>query len=121
MAEQWRRACWFFSGAVWDIDDLGLAVARLVVKYLVGGGEPVVVACDGTFFRRWGRKVFQARWAYDGAAQGGKKVAFGNTWVIAAIVVPAAVLLLPGGVAGAVPAVARQGHRLPGGTGRRRW
>jgi hypothetical protein len=31
--------------------------------------------------------VFQARWAYDGSAQGGKKVAFGNTWVIAAIVV----------------------------------
>jgi hypothetical protein len=31
--------------------------------------------------------VFAARWAYDGSAQGGKKVAFGNTWVIAAIVV----------------------------------
>ena len=28
----------------------------------------------------------QARWAYDGAAQGGKKIAFGNTWAIAAIV-----------------------------------
>ena len=34
-----------------------------------------------------GRHVFQARWAYDGAAQGGKKVAFGNTWVVAALVV----------------------------------
>jgi DDE superfamily endonuclease len=85
MAQKWRRACWFFSGAVWDIDYLGLAVARLVVKYLTGDGEPVIVAVDGTFFRRWGRKVFQARWAYDGAAQGGKKVSFGNTWVIAAI------------------------------------
>ena len=31
--------------------------------------------------------MFQARWAYDGSAHGGKKVAFGNTWVIAAIVV----------------------------------
>ena len=29
----------------------------------------------------------EARWAYDGSAQGGKKIAFGNTWVIAAIVV----------------------------------
>jgi hypothetical protein len=86
MAQRWRRACWFFSGAVWDIDDLGLAVARLIVKYLIGDGEPVIVAVDGTLFRRWGRTVFQARWAYDGAAQGGKKVAFGNTWVIAAIV-----------------------------------
>ena len=87
MAERWRRACWFFSGAVWDIDAVGLAVARLIVKYLLSEGEPLVVACDGTFFKRWGRKVFQARWAYDGSAQGGKKIAFGNTWVVAAIVV----------------------------------
>ena len=79
VAGQWRRACWFFSGAVWDIDDLGLAVARLAVKYLVAEGGAIVVACDGTFFKRWGRKVFQARWAYDGSAQGGKKIAFGNT------------------------------------------
>lgn len=84
---QFRRACWFFSGAVWDLDDLGLAVARLIVKYLVPAGAPVTVAVDGTFFRRWGRKVFQARWAYDGSAQGAKKIAFGNTWAIAAIVV----------------------------------
>jgi hypothetical protein len=87
MAEQFRRACWFFAGAVWDADDLGLAVARLVVRYLLPGGEAITVAVDGTFFRRWGRKVFQARWAYDGSAQGGKKVAFGNVWVVAAIVV----------------------------------
>ena len=87
IGREWRRACWFFAGAAWDIDALGLAVARLVVKYLLSEGEPVVVAVDGTFFRRWGRRVFQARWAYDGSAQGGKKIAFGNTWVVAAIVV----------------------------------
>ena len=57
------------------------------MKYLIAGGDPVTVAVDGTFFRRWGRTVAQARWAYDGSAQGGKKIAFGNTWVIAAIVV----------------------------------
>ena len=73
MAGKWRRACWFFAGAVWDIDELGLAVARLAVRYLLADGGPLVVACDGTFFRRWGRKVFQARWAYDGSAQGGKR------------------------------------------------
>ena len=87
IAGQFRRACWFFSGAAWDIDDLGLAVARLIVAYLVPAGAPVTVAVDGTFFRRWGRRVAEARWAYDGAAQGGKKIAYGNTWVIAAIVV----------------------------------
>jgi hypothetical protein len=87
MAGQWRRACWFFAGAAWDIDALGLAVARLVVRYLVSEESAIAVAVDGTFFKRWGRKVFQARWAYDGSAQGGKKIAFGNTWVIAALVV----------------------------------
>jgi hypothetical protein len=46
---------------------------------LVVCGEPLVVAVDGTFFRRWGKK--------DPSAQGGKKVASGNTWVAAAIVV----------------------------------
>src|SRR6266700_2332906 len=87
MAGQFRRACWFFSRAARDIDDLGVAVACLIVKYLLAEGEPVTVAVDGTFFRRWGKKAAQARWAYDGSAQGGKKIAFGNTWVIAAIVV----------------------------------
>jgi len=87
MADRWRRACWFFSAAVWGADELGLAVARLIVTHLLAGGEAVTVAVDGTFFKRWGPKVFQARWAYDGSAQGGKKVAFGNTWVVAAIVV----------------------------------
>ena len=87
IAGQWRRACWFFAGAAWDAGALGLAVARLIVRCLLPPGAPVVVAVDGTFFQRWGKKVFAARWAYDGSAQGGKKIAFGNTWVIAAIVV----------------------------------
>jgi hypothetical protein len=75
------------AAAGWDVDALGLAVARLIVKYLLRDGDPVIVAVDGTFFRRWGKRVAEARWAYDGAAQGGKKIAFGNTWVIAAVVV----------------------------------
>ena len=87
IGRQWRRACWFFAAAKWDAGVLGLAVARLIVKYLLSEGEPLTVAVDGTFFRRWGRKVAEARWAYDGAAQGGKKIGFGNTWVVAALVV----------------------------------
>jgi hypothetical protein len=87
IGRQWRRACWFFASAKWDPDALGLAVARLIVKYLLSDGDPLIVAVDGTFFRRWGRHVAEARWAYDGSAQGGKKIAFGNTWVIAALVV----------------------------------
>ncbi|MGH3221281.1 MAG: transposase [Streptosporangiaceae bacterium] len=58
IGQQWRRACWFFAAAKWDIGALGLAVARLAVKYLLSEGEPVTVAVDGTFFRRWGKQVF---------------------------------------------------------------
>ena len=78
IGRQWRRACWFFASAKWDPDALGIAVARLIVKYLLSEDSPLVVAIDGTFFRRWGTHVAEARWAYDGSAQGGKKTAFGN-------------------------------------------
>jgi SRSO17 transposase len=54
---QWQRACWFFASAKWDPDALGLAV-RPIVKHLLKDGDPVIVAVDGTFFRRWGRKTF---------------------------------------------------------------
>jgi len=87
IGQEWRRACWFFASAAWDLDALGLAVARLVVKYLLSDGDPIVVAVDGTFFRRWGRHVAQARWDSDGSAQGGTKIAFGKTRVVAALVV----------------------------------
>jgi len=76
IGRQWRRACWFFSAASWDAGELGLAVARLAVRYLLHEGEPLTVAVDGTFFRGWGKQVFQARWAYDDAAQGGKEIAY---------------------------------------------
>ena len=96
-------------------DALGLAVARLVVKYLLSEGEPVDGGGGRDLLPEVGQAACsQARWAYDGAAQGGKKIAFGNTWVVARDRGAAAVLPLAGGAAGAVPAVARQGHRLPG-------
>jgi hypothetical protein len=43
IAERFRRACWFFSDAVWDIDDLGLAAARLIVGPPPGPAPPVLV------------------------------------------------------------------------------
>ena len=98
IAGQFRRACWFFSRAVWDADDLGVAVARLIVRCLLPVGEPVTVAIDGTFFIRWGRKGAQARWAYDGSAQGGTKIALGPPWGIAALVVRVPVCSAPGGL-----------------------
>jgi hypothetical protein len=89
MAQQisFHAACRFFSSAVWDIDRLGLIVARLIVTKLLGPGEPITVVIDDTLFKRWGRQVHHAFWTHDGAAQGGKKIARGNRWVIAGIVV----------------------------------
>ncbi len=51
------RAHSFFSRARWSSDDLGLAVARLVVALLVPAGQPVTVAIDDTLFRRRGKNV----------------------------------------------------------------
>jgi hypothetical protein len=89
MAQQisFHAACRFFSRAVWDIDRLGLVVARMVVTRLLKPGEPIIVVIDDTLFKRWGRHVHGAFWTHDGAAQGGKKIARGNRWVIAGIVV----------------------------------
>jgi hypothetical protein len=82
-----HAACRFFSQAVWDVDRLGLIVARLVVERLLGEDEPIIVVLDDTLLRRWGRKVHHAFWTHDGAAQGGRKIARGNRWVVAGIVV----------------------------------
>ena len=69
MAQQisFHAACRFFSHAVWDIDRLGLVVARMVVTRLLGPGEPVTVVIDDTLFERWGRHVHGAHWTHDGA------------------------------------------------------
>jgi hypothetical protein len=60
------RAHQFFSRARWSADDLGLAVARLVVALLVPAGQPVTVAIDDTLFRRRDTKVWALSWFHDG-------------------------------------------------------
>jgi hypothetical protein len=86
-AVSFHAACRFFSHAVWDIDRLGLLAARLIVERLLGDDEPITVVVDDTLFKRWGRKVNHAFWTHDGAAQGPKKIARGNRWTVAGIVV----------------------------------
>jgi DDE superfamily endonuclease len=81
------RAHFFFARARWNADDLGLAVARLVVTLLVPAGEPVTVAIDDTLFRRRGKKVWAASWFHDGSAPGPATTGYGDNWVIAAVVV----------------------------------
>ena len=60
--------------------------------------RPVVIAVDDTMFRRAGRKVYAACWAYDGSLKvpkGGKKISRGNTFVIAAVIAELPFLRLP--------------------------
>jgi hypothetical protein len=81
------RAHRFFSGARWSPDELGLAVAELVVALLVPAGAPVTVAVDDTLFRRRGKKVWAVSWFHHGSVPGPAKTGYGNNWVIAAVVV----------------------------------
>jgi hypothetical protein len=86
-AVSFHAACRFFSHAVWDVDRLGLLAARLIVDRLLAADDPIVVVVDETLFKRWGRKVHHVFWTHDGSAQGGKKIARGNRWAVAGIVV----------------------------------
>jgi hypothetical protein len=82
-----RRAHAFFSQAFWDPDQLGLRVARAVVEALLPANAPVLIVVDDTLLQRVGKKVFGVLWAHDGSGRGKDKLGFGNTWVIAALVV----------------------------------
>jgi hypothetical protein len=81
------RAHYFFARAAWDLDELGVAVARLVVALLVPAGEPVAVAVDDSVFRRSGRRVFGAAWQHDGSSPARNKLSYGTCFVTAGIVV----------------------------------
>ena len=81
------RAHYFFARSRWELDELGLSVARLVVMLLVPPGEPLVVAVDDSVFRRCGRKVHGAAWQHDGSAPARDKLSFGNCFVTCGIVV----------------------------------
>jgi DDE superfamily endonuclease len=89
LARAWPhdRAHYFFARAVWEADELGLAVARLAVGLLVPPGAPLVVAVDDSVFRRAGRKVYGAGWQYDGSSPARSRISFGTCFVTAGIVV----------------------------------
>jgi hypothetical protein len=79
------RAHYFFAQARWNPDDLGIAVAKLVIGLLVPAGETVEVLIDDTLFRRRGKRVWATSWFHDGAAQGPAKTGYGNNWVVLAV------------------------------------
>jgi transposase len=83
----WSRAHRFFSRAVWDADQVGLALAGAVVARFVPGGGDLTVAVDDTLFLRCGKKVFGAVWQHDGSARGRDGIGRGNCFVVAGLVV----------------------------------
>jgi hypothetical protein len=85
-AVSFHSVCRFFSHHVWDVDRLGLALARLIVDRLLPPGSDIEVVVDDTLFKRWGPKVFGAYWTHDGSAQGPDAVGRGNRWVILGII-----------------------------------
>ena len=89
------RAHYFFARARWNPDDLGIAVAKLVIGLLVPAGETVEVLIDDTLFRRRGKRVWAASWFHDGAAQGPAKTGYGNNWVVLAVRVRLPVISQP--------------------------
>jgi hypothetical protein len=99
LAAAWHhsRAHWFFAGARWQPDRLGLAVAALIVARLLPADAPLLIAVDDSLFRRSGRRVHGAAWCHDGAAKGpkGNRVAWGHCWVIAGLVLCLPVLDRP--------------------------
>lgn len=81
------RAHYFFARAGWDLDELGLAVAKLVVALLVPAGAAVTVAVDDSVFPRCGRAVHGAAWQHDGSSPARDKLSFGTCFVTCAVVV----------------------------------
>jgi hypothetical protein len=84
MSQRWHRsrAHRFFSSTRWSGDQLGLTLAGLLIGWLLPVGAPITVAVDDTLFRRRGRHVHAAVWAYDGSRQvteGQTKLSRANT------------------------------------------
>jgi hypothetical protein len=99
LSRQWHhsRAHGFFARARWCPDRVGLVLLRLAVDRLTPAGAPLLIAVDDTLFRRSGRRVHATAWHHDGAGKGPAKnrVAWGNCWVIAGLVVTLPVLDRP--------------------------
>jgi len=83
----WSHAHRFFSRAVWDPDQVGLALARVVVARFVPDGGAVTVAVDDTLFHRYGKTVHGATYQHDGSAKGRDGIGRGDCFVILGVVV----------------------------------
>ncbi len=77
----------FFSRARWSPDKLGLVLLDLVVARLIDPGAPLLIAIDDTLLRRSGRRVWGTAWHHEPTGAAPRRFAWGNNWVVAAVVV----------------------------------
>ena len=78
----------FFSRARWSPDKLGLVLLDLVVARLIDPGAPLLIAIDDTLLRRSGRRVWGTAWHHEPTGSAApRRFAWGNNWVVAAVVV----------------------------------
>jgi DDE superfamily endonuclease len=97
LASRWHhsRAHHLFAYARWSPDALGLALAGLLVARLVPAEAPIRLVVDDTLFHRRGRRVHAAYWTHDGSAPGGRKIGYGNRWIICCLLVQLPFLTRP--------------------------
>lgn len=81
------RAHRFFSHARWDLDSLGLLLARLVVARFVPTRAALRVVVDDTLFHRYGAHTHGVFWQHDGSAKGRDGIGRGNCFVVVGLIV----------------------------------
>ena len=77
----------FFAKAEWRLDDLGLAVFKLIAPWL--GVESVMLALDDTLARKRGLKVYGAGMHQDPMISTRKvpRLSWGHSWVVLSVIV----------------------------------
>jgi hypothetical protein len=79
------RAHRFFASVRWSLDRVGVVMLGLVIGWLTPTSAPLLIAVDDTLFRRSGKNVHDAVWAYDGSrrvAAGQAKLSKGVTFAV---------------------------------------
>ena len=74
----------FFSKAKWDVDQLGLAVCSVAVRFFYAGRSFLYTTGDDTISRRSGPKVYGAGIHYDCS---NFKATWSNSWVVLSLLV----------------------------------
>jgi DDE superfamily endonuclease len=77
----------FFSRARWSPDRVGLVLLDVIVARLIDPGAPLLIAIDDSLLRRSGPRVWGTAWHHESTGKAPRRVAWGNNWVVAAIVV----------------------------------